>query len=217
MKILAIEFSSDQRSVALVEGDRVLGTAVESATRSTPAMELISRALAEGRIEREDIGCLAVGIGPGSYTGIRAAIAIAQGWQLALGQDHLQLLGIDSATCLAEEARQKQWSGKLNIVIDAQREELYLARYEVGAANVRQIAPLRLAPIQEARSLAAGEMIAGPEATKWFADGRILFPGAATLGRLASRRSDYVPGQKLEPIYLRETSFVKAPPPRTFS
>ena len=43
---------------------------------------------------------------------------------------------------------------------------------------------------------------------------RTLFPRAATLGRFALRRTDFVSGEKLEPIYLRPTQFVKAPPPR---
>jgi hypothetical protein len=34
------------------------------------------------------------------------------------------------------------------------------------------------------------------------------------VGQLASQRTDFVPGERLEPIYLRETRFVKAPPPR---
>jgi len=38
--------------------------------------------------------------------------------------------------------------------------------------------------------------------------------GAAALARLALKRSDFVGGEKLEPIYLRETKFVKAPPPK---
>jgi hypothetical protein len=50
--------------------------------------------------------------------------------------------------------------------------------------------------------------------TNWFPEGRLVFPRATMLGQLASGRSDFVAGEKLEPIYLRETKFVKAPPPR---
>jgi hypothetical protein len=42
----------------------------------------------------------------------------------------------------------------------------------------------------------------------------MVFPRAAVLGQLALGRSDFVAGDKLEPIYLRETNFVKAPPGR---
>jgi hypothetical protein len=60
----------------------------------------------------------------------------------------------------------------------------------------------------------AGGIIVGPEVTNWLPGSRVLFPRAATLGRLARGRTDFVPGEKLVPIYLRATQFVKAPPPR---
>jgi len=212
MKILAIEFSSQQRSVAALAEGRVLCVVTETA-RATFAFELIARALADAQLEREDIECLAIGIGPGSYTGIRFAIALAQGWQLA--RPAVKLLGISSADCLAAAARQRGWSGTVNVVIDAQRGELYLARYEIGEAGFKPVEPLKLATMDEARSRAqSGETMVGPEADRWFEGGRVLFPSAAFLGRLASQREDFVTGDKLEPIYLRETNFVKAPPPR---
>jgi len=46
------------------------------------------------------------------------------------------------------------------------------------------------------------------------AAGRVVLPRAVTIARLAATRTDFLPGEKLEPIYLRETTFVKAPPPR---
>ena len=58
------------------------------------------------------------------------------------------------------------------------------------------------------------QLDADPIRTKWFPGGRIVFPRAAVLGQLALHRNNFVPGEKLEPIYLRETTFVKAPPPR---
>ena len=59
-------------------------------------------------------------------------------------------------------------------------------------------------------------VLVGPEVDRWSGEGRVLFPDAATLGGLATLETDSVPGEKLEPIYLRETTFVKAriPPPR---
>lgn len=212
MKILAIEFSFRRRSVAIVVDGRVLGAAMEEADRATRAIGLIERALAEARLEREQIECLAVGLGPGSYTGIRAAIALAQGWQLARP---VKLLGISSVDALAAEAQANGWFGRVNFAIDAQRNELCLAGYDIASDDFREIIPLRLASPDEVRaSSAAGEIIAGPDATRWFPEGRLLFPSADVLGRLAANRADFLAGEKLEPIYLRETNFVKAPPPR---
>jgi len=212
MKILAVEFSSSQRGVAVVVDGHLRGAAMETATRQTRAFDLIARSLAEAGIEREQIDCLALGLGPGSYTGIRSALALAQGWQLALP---VKLLGINSVECLAKEAQVKAWFGVVNLVVDAQRNELYVARCEINPDGCREIEPLKLAAPDEVRARAsAGEIVAGPEADRWFAEGRVLFPGAAMLGKMATGRTDFTPGEKLEPIYLRATNFVKAPPPR---
>src|SRR5579859_464894 len=212
MKILAVEFSSDHRSVAVWADGAVRGRAEETATRATHAIRLIEQSLAQAGLKQTDIECLAIGLGPGSYTGIRAAIALAQGWQLA---QPVKLLGISSVECLAAQASAEGFFGKINFVIEAQRNEFYRARYEITASATTELEPLKLATLEEVKSrAAAGEIIAGPEVTRWFPEGKILTPNAAALAQLASTRSDFVPGEKLEPIYLRETTFVKAPPLR---
>src|ERR1044071_8187822 len=96
MKILALEFSSEQRSVAVLENGLgssapskltsvrlteddgkmlppaqaavpgCLGLATESCPRMTKALSLVTQALRDSAVEREDIECLAVGTGPGS-------------------------------------------------------------------------------------------------------------------------------------------------------
>jgi tRNA threonylcarbamoyladenosine biosynthesis protein TsaB len=218
MKILAIEFSSPQRSVGLVEANanirsRLVATEViETGTRSTQAFKMMEETLAQARVEREQVDCLAIGIGPGSYTGIRIAIAIAQGWQLTRD---VKLLGISSAECIAAQAGADGLRGRVAVVIDAQRGEFYLSVFDVGSDTRNEVEPLRLVSSNKVEECQrAGDLIIGPEATKWFPKGRIVFPGAATLGQLASSRTDFVAGERLEPIYLRETAFVKAPPRR---
>jgi len=174
---------------------------------------MIEEALRQAGIEREQIEVLAVGLGPGSYTGIRAAIAIAQGWQLA---SDAKLLGVGSDEVLAEQSRAQGMIGKVNVVIDAQRNEFYLERFEITAERYSRLDPLRLARAGEIQSrLRAGEIVAGPEVAKFFPGGRLLFPSAAAVAGLARNRTDYISGEQLTPIYLRQTSFVKAPPPRT--
>jgi tRNA threonylcarbamoyl adenosine modification protein YeaZ len=217
MKILALEFSSPQRSVAVVQQRTdaeplALGEAIETGARSTNALGLVEAALRQAQLDRTQIECLVVGLGPGSYNGIRLAIALAQGWQLARP---VKLLGISTAECLAAEARAEGIFGRVQVVIDAQRGEFYLAGYDVSAEMSREVEPLRLATLPEVQAChQAGGIIIGPEVTNWFPGSRVLLPRAATLGRLVQGRTEFVPGEKLEPIYLRATQFVKAPPPR---
>src|SRR5436309_7260148 len=132
MKILALEFSSPQRSVAVVQGPTEarplsLSEVIETGGRGSNVLGMIAEALREAQIEREQVECLAIGIGPGSYTGIRCAIALAQGWQLACRPGRLRLLGVSSVECLAAQAQADGLSGRINVMINAQRAEFYLA------------------------------------------------------------------------------------------
>ena len=225
MKILAVEFSSAQRSAAVWEAGgaaapALLGSALEPPApraRNSPfpaqrSLGLVEEALAEAHCGREEICALAVGLGPGSYTGIRGAIALAQGWQLGRG---IRLLGVSSVECLAAQARAEGRRGPVSIVVDAQRSEFYLARYDLSDSGWRETEALGLAPLSRIQALAAaGEALLGPDIARWVDGGRDLYPAAIMLGRLACARRDFVPGETLEPIYLRQTAFKKAPPPR---
>ncbi len=211
MIILGVEFSAPQRTVALRRGE-ALAEATEQGGRHTAALGMIEKVLTETATGRGEVDTLVVGLGPGSYTGIRAALALAQGWQLANG---VKLLGVSSAEAIVARAHAEQLTGRVAVVIDAQRTEFYLASYDVTAAGWTEIEPLRIVPLAEVQARAeAGALIIGPEVTRWFPTGRIVFPTAATLTALAGQRTDFVAGEHLEPIYLRETTFVKAPPSR---
>jgi tRNA threonylcarbamoyladenosine biosynthesis protein TsaB len=209
MTILALEFSSARRSAALARGGEVLAEATEqNGARGTNAFGLVEKILADAHGQRAEVEVIAVGLGPGSYTGIRAAIALAQGWQLAAG---VKLLGVSSVASLAAQAQAENIFGRVNLVIDAQRVEFYLTTWEISGTQRREISPLEIVPAAEiAARTAAGEICAGPEME------RRLFPSAATIARLAAERTDFLPGDRLEPVYLRETSFVKAPGRRVF-
>jgi len=227
MKILAVEFSSAQQSVAIWEsgGEKMQNAECKMQNEATrPVAErraqfperrsigLVEEALAEAKCGREEIGAVAVGLGPGSYTGIRGAIALAQGWELGRG---VVVLGVSSVECLAAQAQAAGRRGAVNIVIDAQRNEFYLARYELDETGWREAEALRLAAKSEIEALAgAGQVLLGPEIRQWFDGATDMYARAVTVGRLACGRHDFVPAEKLEPIYLRETAFKEAPVPR---
>jgi len=209
MMTLALEFSSSQRSVALTKGDTALSETLEAGGRGTAAFSVIEKVLAAAKIEREQIGLICVGLGPGSYTGIRAAISIAQGWQLAR---QTRVAGVSSVEAIAAQAQSENISGKIHVVVDAQRSEFYLAVFEVSEKGWNEIEPLKIVPPAEVRSHAKDKILVGPGVTKWFPEGRDIFPRASLLGRLAAKGGHAIATDKLEPIYLRETTFVKAVP-----
>src|SRR5262249_41229366 len=144
-------FSSVQRSVAVVQPKAagtplIVAEVLESGSVATRPLAMIDEALCEAKLEREQIEVLVIGLGPGSYTGIRTAIALAQGWQLARG---VKLLGISSAECVAAEAQAEGMIGEVAVIIDAQRDEFYLGIYELSPIGWQELEPLRLATREE--------------------------------------------------------------------
>jgi|ERR1043166_9457181 tRNA threonylcarbamoyl adenosine modification protein YeaZ len=216
MKILALEFSSPARSVAVAVDGYLRCSMTEHGGRSIHAFELVERALHTSGVAREEIECVAVGLGPGSYAGIRIAIAMAQGWQLARP---VKLIGISSADCAATWA--VRWCGIrgiFHIGIDAQRAQIFVARYEAHGEAARLVEPFHLLRDEDNVRIASGEVLLRPDVLE--TDGpniRALPPRAATLAKLADSHRDFVNGSELEPIYLRPLEFIKAPPPRLTS
>ncbi len=242
MWILAFEFSSDRRAVAVVgrttlsgqkalmehqrfgQGGlppvapaygewRVAGTASEQGGRQTHALGMAEAALKDAGIEREAVDVIAIGIGPGSYTGIRIALATAQGWQLGTG---VKTIGVGSVDCLAEQARREGLRGRVHMAVDAQRGEFYHAVYRVTDTAWTLEEPLRITAADTILAARApDEALIGPDAVvETRLNGRRVFPDAAILGQLAASRTDFAPAFQIEPIYLRAVSFVKAPPAR---
>jgi tRNA threonylcarbamoyladenosine biosynthesis protein TsaB len=207
MTTLAIEFSTDRRSVAVVRDGSLLAEVVHQATRTTPVFAMIADVLARAGVGRDAVGCIAVGIGPGSYTGVRLAISVAQGWQLANGAKVAAVTSFDAMAVAAKALT----SGPVLLAADAQRGEFAVALAEHG----RLMEPIRLAAgdVLKAR-IAAGESVAGPEVLRMLGGGSELFPAAADIARAAEERGVFVAAESLAPVYLREAAFVKAPPMR---
>ena len=213
MRILALEFSAPIRSVAVAVDGQVRGQAAEQSGRETHAFALIRSALQQAGLSRDEVECIAVGLGPGSYAGVRIAIAMAQGWQIASG---MRLLGISSAEAVAAQAGQRG-SPDVRVALDAQRHEIFGARYDASVfERPRLIEPFHL--------------LSATEREEWEKRGGIfrmdLLPGAKTpggialppqagcLARLAAHHVDFVRAGRLEPIYVRPAEFVKATAPK---
>jgi tRNA threonylcarbamoyladenosine biosynthesis protein TsaB len=213
MKILSLEFSTSQRSVAIAADGCHVCEAIETSSGHTMhPFSMIRSVLEQAAIDRDQIDHIVVGLGPGSYTGIRASIAMAQGWQLAR---EVALLGISSVEAVAAQAQADGMRGTVQVVVDAQRGEFYLGTWQLSDAGQTESAPLRIIGQEEIQAReTAGDLVIGPEVTRWFPSGRTVFPRAAMLAQLASKRTAVSEPTALAPIYLRETTFVKSPKPR---
>lgn len=204
MTILCLEFSSERRSAAIVCDGRLLAESSVIAGRTTSAPGLIAAVLKESGLAPTDVSRLAIGIGPGSYTGIRRAIATVQGWHLAHGTPVVPVGSFQTLAVLAAELD----PGPLWLAADAQRGEWAVAPAEGG----RLTGELRLVSRDDlAAWIVGGQRIVTPDAT--LSGATRLYPSAAQAALLAQELPPMDPSN-LAPVYLREASFVKAPPSR---
>jgi tRNA threonylcarbamoyl adenosine modification protein YeaZ len=128
VRVLGIETSSARGSVALVEGsDSVCSLEHERANaHGESILPLIEKALAQAGWNRSQLDRIAVGAGPGSFTGLRVGIAIAQG--LSEGLD-VPLVGIPSLLAMALAVPAEQ-PGCRCVLVDARKGELFAAAYD---------------------------------------------------------------------------------------
>lgn len=133
MHLLAIETSTEVCSVALLSGQSLIARH-EVAPRRHAELVLpwIDSLLAEVGLHRSALDLIAVGIGPGAFTGVRLAVALGQG--LALGLDR-PLFGISTLDVLAAGALQP---GPVLACLDARMGEIYVAEYQRDARGELQ-------------------------------------------------------------------------------
>jgi tRNA threonylcarbamoyladenosine biosynthesis protein TsaB len=152
MRVLAVETSTHVGSVALtLDGAVSAELAVPARARHGELLlPNIERLLVDAGIALADIDLLAVGIGPGSFTGLRIGLAAMKG--LALGTD-LPLVGVGSLEVLAAGL---VGPGHLAAVFaDAHKEEVFVAAYEGsgGVLGAEILAPCHAAPAEAAARL----------------------------------------------------------------
>lgn len=165
---------------------------------------LIQRCLADAGLDRRDLTAIAVGVGPGPFTGLRVGLVTAR--TLAHVLD-LPTYGVCTLDVLAVEAVDTGLVAEPFLVAtDARRKEVYLASYD--AAGVRREGPVVTKPAEVATTLP----VVGPGATLYpdsFPTARgPLRPSAAWLARA-------VAGERVElldpdPLYLRRPDAVAA-------
>lgn len=131
--ILAIETATTCGSLALVAQDRCLGeySLNSSASHSRSLLSGVHWLLAQCRLSWEQIAAIAVGLGPGSFTGLRIALSTAKG--LCMASDK-PLIGVPTLTGLASQFP----FSPLPIcpVIDARKKEIYTALYRCNSQGV---------------------------------------------------------------------------------
>ena len=162
-EIIAIGLGVLHASSRMIE----LTASVEAEARRASNTQLLPRidaALAEHGVAREDIACVAVGRGPGSFTGVRIAMATAKGIASAL---EVPLVGVSSLDAVAWNAWAAGERGPLSVVADAMRKEVYPVRYLLNDTGIERLEADRVVKAEDAaRELAAeGDLSVSASAT----------------------------------------------------
>ena len=155
MVILAMDTSSPATSVAVLHGDVLLAHEVHVDARSHAEVlaVLVQRAL---KVAGEpDVSAIAVGVGPGAYTGLRVGVSSAQAYGLAW---NIPVIGVCSLDAMARAAAESV-GGSFACAIDARRKEMYWAQYD--ADGQRRAGPHVNRP---------GEIAAEIRQLPWFGD-----------------------------------------------
>lgn len=215
MNLIALETSTEACSVAVLHGD-VLLERFEIAPRRHAELALpwAEALLAEAGIARKDLQMVAVGRGPGAFTGVRLGVSLAQGMALALD---IPAIAISTLAALAMRAKAGEGE-RILAAIDARMGEVYWASYEVRDGLPHALSDELVGPPESVQVVGDGWHGVG---TGFAAqDGALTqrltnqlrdvdaeaLPHAADIAALAMAayaRGEAVAPERLEPAYLR--------------
>ena len=133
MLTLAIELSTDIGSFALLDDERVVfeRTWQETHRQRQQFFAALQVAVEARQIELPGVDLFAVGLGPGAFAGLRAAVAAAQALALPGGK---AVYGVSSAEALAMQVFEESGAATVFVIGDARRERLWVAHFERGHA-----------------------------------------------------------------------------------
>jgi tRNA threonylcarbamoyladenosine biosynthesis protein TsaB len=131
MNLLAIETTTEACSVALVHGDVVIARSELAPRRHAErVLPMADELLAEAGLGKHALDAIAVGRGPGAFTGVRLGVSLAQGMAMALERPAIT---VSSLAALALEAPEQEQDAAILAVIDARMGEIYAACYRRDA------------------------------------------------------------------------------------
>ncbi len=217
MRIVAIETATAASSVALAEGDQV----VASARRADPRghVGFLTSALdfcfSQARWERDEVDVIAVDVGPGLFSGIRAGLATAQALAGAIGVPLVPVVSLDAVALRARTGHRRIWA-----VVDARRGEVAVAPYRPLPGGVVRDGAIELVRPDAFRGMLesdpAEKLLVGdwegmaPEVLRGIhglKQGRPRYPVAEAVVEIASaaaERGNFPHPDEVRPRYMRE-------------
>lgn len=204
MLLLALDTATAAVSVAVARDGAVLAerSVPEARRHAELVAPLVAEVLGAASVDRRDLDAIAVGVGPGPFTGLRVGIMTARTLGAVLGVPVLGVCSLDALALGSDVA------GAFVVATDARRKEVYLATYERAAEQIRRVTGPDVA---RPDTVATQLPVAGEGARLYpqaFPDARgPLQPFAADICRWVAAG---LPTLDPEPLYLRRPD--AAPP-----
>lgn len=229
-KILALDTATENCSVALLVDEKVyVRSEVAPRDHTKKILPMVDEVLKEAGVALADLDALAFGRGPGSFTGVRIGIGIAQG--LAFGAD-LPMIGVSTLEAMAQGCFRKHNASHVACAIDARMSEVYWGRFvrqqdgTWAQFDQEQVIP----PAALAEQSQADEHVWSTAGTGWDAYGEalaglkfnregsdVLFPDAEDIVQIAKlelEKGNTLDAEEASPTYLRDTVAWKKLPGR---
>jgi tRNA threonylcarbamoyladenosine biosynthesis protein TsaB len=213
MKILALETSCEQGSIALLVDGRVEARMLDGhANHSEYIIPELNALLGEAGVRLRDLDAIAFGSGPGAFTGLRLACAVGQGLALGSGKALAPVCSLAALACQAGE-------GQVLVATDARMNEVYFAAYRRCGDQVAELRAPRCLPAAQIKPLPDGPwqgigsaFAAYPElAQQWGAASCSLQPAAVPLAADVARLAQamvtagkLVAPEMAAPLYVRD-------------
>ena len=216
LKILAVDTATEACSAALLVGDTLYSRWEEAPRDHTrKILPMVQALLDEAGLSLDELDAIAFGRGPGSFTGVRIGISVAQGLAFGAG---VPMIGVSTLAAMAQGAHKLEGAEQVLAAIDARMDEVYWGCYaaEQGEMCLQGLEAVLAPELAQLPRGAHGDWFAA--GTGWGTYGaRIalqpcgsepaMLPHAQDLLSLATfawARGEALPADQAQPVYLRD-------------
>jgi tRNA threonylcarbamoyladenosine biosynthesis protein TsaB len=226
--VLGLDTGSSIASIALVVAGRLAGETARAVTSHGAALpQAVAQLLERAELRASDLTAIAVGIGPGSFTGLRIGLSYAKGLAFASGAKIIGVASLDALAAGALDAPRARPGLQVCALLDARKGEVYAALYEIVADGLEKISQDVVMPLVRVTSpLCQNAILAGDYTAKDAAalakkrgievtvlgsaalESRGRYIAALGAASIAAGRSDSL--DSLEPLYVRSPDAIAA-------
>lgn len=210
MRLLALDTSTEYLTLAVMDGKKVLARFHKKAAmmHSGLLVPMIDRLLKKARLKIKDIDIFCIGIGPGSFTGLRIGVVTVKGLAYSLNKP---IVAVPTLDAIAQNA--ESFKGIICPVLDARKNKVYACLYKSSGESIRKMSKYLLLSAEELmkkiniydKVFFLGDAVNLVHLRGVHKGLRDWYPRAEMIGKIGLelfRKHKFTPLEDLEPMYL---------------